>query len=53
MPYKATGKVVYVKRGARWVRHKVHPSAAKAKAHAAALNINVHHPRKPRKRRRR
>ena len=42
MPYKATNKTVLKKTGGRWVVHKRHPSAAKAKAHAAALNINVH-----------
>jgi len=51
MPYRARGKIVYVKRGARWVRHKVHPTAAKAKKHAAALNIGVHHPEKARRKR--
>jgi len=45
MPYRARGKVVYVKRGARWVQLKVHPTAAKAKA----LNINVSHPEKARR----
>ena len=49
MPYRARGKIVYVKRGARWVQLKVHPTAAKAKAHAAALNINVSHPEKARR----
>ena len=30
-----------VKRGGKWVRLKRHPTAAKAKKHATALNINV------------
>lgn len=43
MPYKAKGKVVYVKRGGRWVALKTHPTVRAAKAHLAALNINVRH----------
>lgn len=41
MPYKAKGKIVYVKRKGRWVRLKSHKSARAAKAHARALNANV------------
>lgn len=51
MPYRARGSTVQVKRGSRWVLFKKHPSPAKAKAHAAALNINVHHPELARKKR--
>ncbi len=53
MPYKATGQWVLVKRKGRWVRKKRHATVAKAKAHAAALNINVLHPEKARKKRKR
>jgi hypothetical protein len=42
MPYKAVGSRVYVKRRGKWVLMKTHPDARHAKAHAAALNINVH-----------
>jgi hypothetical protein len=43
MPYRAVGKVVQVKRSGKWVHKKTHPTPAKAKKHAAALNINVKH----------
>ena len=46
MPYKAVGNKVMVKRLGRWVLLKKHPTPARAKAHAVALNINVHHPEK-------
>ena len=52
MPYRAKGKNVQVKRKSGWRLHKKHPSAAKAKAHASALNIHVHHPKKARKKKR-
>jgi len=45
MPYKLSenGKSVLVKRGARWVILKTHPSKTKALAHLQALNRNVRH----------
>jgi len=43
MPYKRSGKTVYVKRGGRWVVLKSHPTVNKARKHLAALNINVRH----------
>jgi hypothetical protein len=45
MPYRSKGRRVYVKRGGKWVLLKVHRSEAEARAHAAALNINVRHGR--------
>lgn len=45
MPYKVKGNTVYVKRGNSWKKLKTHTSAAKAKAHANALNANVKHGR--------
>jgi len=53
MPYKLSksGKAVLVKRGNRWVVLKRHPTREKARKHVAALNINVHHPEKARKKR--
>lgn len=50
MPYKASGKVVMVKKGGRWVPKKYHSSPGKAKAHATALNINAHRGRRSRRR---
>jgi hypothetical protein len=43
MPYKLSSdkKAVMVKRGNRWVVLKAHGSAAEAKRHLAALQINV------------
>lgn len=41
MPYRARGKVVEVKRKDRWMPLKRHKTVRAAKAHAAALNINV------------
>jgi hypothetical protein len=38
MPYKATGRWVYIKRKGKWVRLREMVSEAAAKAHAAALN---------------
>ena len=43
MPYKSSGKWVMIKRGGKWVRFKEHKNETAAKAHAAALNINVGH----------
>ena len=43
MPYMRVGKVVMVKKGGKWRNLKTHPTAAKAKAQLAALNINVKH----------
>ena len=43
MPYMRVGKVVMVKKGGKWRALKTHATAAKAKKHLAALNINVHH----------
>lgn len=56
MPYRLNPKnrrQVQVKRASGWVLKKTHPSVAEAKAHMSALNINVHHPSKARKRRKR
>lgn len=44
MPYRINpknGKEVQIKKGNRWVRKKLHPNAAKARAHLTALKINV------------
>jgi hypothetical protein len=41
MPYKVSGKWVLVLREGRWIKFKRHVSEAAAKAHAAALNLNV------------
>jgi len=41
LPFRARGKIVYIKRGDKWVVLKVHPTAEKAKRHAKALNANV------------
>ena len=41
MPYKVSGKTVYVKRGGKWVVKKTHSTPAKALAHYRALLINV------------
>jgi len=41
MPYKASGKWVLIYRDGRWVRYQEHATEERAKAHAAALNINV------------
>ena len=56
MPYRLNPRnrrEVQVKRKTRWVRKKLHPTVAKAKAHVQALGINVGHPGKVRKKRRR
>jgi len=56
MPYRLNPKnrrEVQVKRKSGWVRKKLHPTVAKATAHVSALNLNVHHPEKARKRRKR
>jgi hypothetical protein len=41
MPYKTTGKTVWVQRDGRWRVLKTHESAAKAKRHLTALRVNV------------
>lgn len=53
MPYKASGRVVLVKRGGRWVRFKVHDTEAAAERHARALNANMDEEQRRRRRRRR
>jgi hypothetical protein len=44
MPYRINpqnAKEIQVKKGKRWRRVKLHKTAARAKAHLAALRINV------------
>lgn len=41
MPYRLKGTEVQVKRGKRWKTVKKHKTARAAKAHLAALKINV------------
>jgi hypothetical protein len=41
MPYKSSGKRVYVKRGGKWKLLKQHGTPGQARSHVAALNINV------------
>ena len=43
MPYKVVGKTVQVKKDGKWKKLKTHTSAAKAKAHKTALQMNVKH----------
>ena len=42
MPYKASGNRVLVHKNGKWRPFHTHPTAAKAKAQAAALNIKLH-----------
>lgn len=50
VPYRARGATVQKQQSdGSWVVHKRHSTPAKAKAHAAALNINVDHPGKAKK----
>ncbi len=48
MPYVARGKVVYEKTDKGLKVKKRHQSAAKAKAHASAMNIAIYAPEKVR-----
>ena len=55
MPYRLNPKnrrQVQVQRGTHWILEKTHKTVALAKKHAAALNINVSHPEKARKKKR-
>lgn len=52
MPYRRTGRTIYVKRVNRWQILKTHDSVAKAIKHLAALNINVGKHRKIARRKR-
>lgn len=54
MPYRlnpSNRRQVQVKRSGRWVVVKTHSTVPDAEAHLAALNINVHHRGKKKKRR--
>lgn len=56
MPYRLNPKnrrEVQVKRKGRWLHRHTHKTVREAKGHLAALNKNVHHPSKARKRRKR
>ena len=48
MPYKSSGKIVYVKKGGRWVKKATASSVKKAQAMVRLLR-GVKHGMKPRK----
>jgi len=41
MPYRLSGRTVMKYEGGRWIVLKRHPTVAAARAHLAALGINV------------
>ena len=41
MPYKCTGRTVYVQKDGKWKVLKMHQTPEKAQAHLAALEANV------------
>jgi hypothetical protein len=51
MPYKSSGKRVYVKKGGKWKLLKQHGTPGDARKHAQALNINVAAPESRRRKR--